>query len=255
MTSFVSVRNISMNYHSKSGETSAVDNLSFDVAKGEFVSLVGPSGCGKSTLLSVISGLSTPSSGEVLIDGQSVSEARDCVGYMLQRDCLFEWRTVYQNATLGLELQKKLTPENRAYVDTLFEQYGLKEFANHMPSELSGGMRQRAALIRTLAAKPSLLLLDEPFSALDYQTRLYISDEVGHILRQEKKTAILVTHDIAEAISLSDRIIVLTKRPCGIKNIHTLEFTSTGKVPKNAREAPEFRDYFNKIWKELDVHV
>jgi NitT/TauT family transport system ATP-binding protein len=212
-------------------------------------------GGGKSTLLSIVAGLNAPSGGGVFVGGRKVGRNLGRTGYMLQRDCLFEWRSVYENAVLGLELQKKLTPENVAYAEGLLEQYGLKEFRKHKPSELSGGMRQRVALIRTLACKPELLLLDEPFSALDYQTRLFIADEVGTILKKEKKTAILVTHDISEALSLSDRIIVLTKRPAEVKNIHSINFDIPVRTPIKSREAPEFREYFNKIWKELDVHV
>jgi NitT/TauT family transport system ATP-binding protein len=244
-----------MNYHSTSSETKAIENVSFDVAEGEFVSIIGPSGCGKSTLLSVISGLVKPSGGTVTIKGLPAADNRAQIGYMLQRDCLFEWRNIYQNAILGLEIQNKLTEANIAYAESLLDQYGLKEFRKYRPSELSGGMRQRVALIRTLSAKPELLLLDEPFCALDYQTRLYVADEVGTILKKEKKTAILVTHDISEAISLSNRIIVLTARPASIKNIHLIQVGQEDRTPMKSREAPEFRKYFNKIWKELDVHV
>lgn len=255
MGKFVEINNLSMNYHSTSSETEAIEDISFDVDAGEFVSIIGPSGCGKSTLLSIISGLERPSGGSVLVGGLPVSENRSMIGYMLQRDCLFEWRSIYDNAVLGLEVQNKMTPENLAYAENLLEQYGLKDFKKYKPSELSGGMRQRVALIRTLAAKPELLLLDEPFSSLDYQTRLFVADEVGTILKKEKKTAILVTHDISEAVSISDRIIVLSRRPAVIKNIHTIGINSDGRTPMKSREAPEFRDYFNKIWKELDVHV
>jgi NitT/TauT family transport system ATP-binding protein len=255
MKALVEVKNISMNYHSTNGETEAIKDVSFNIAKGEFVSIIGPSGCGKSTLLSIIAGLTKPSGGSVNIFGLPLEESRSQIGYMLQKDCLFEWRNIYENAILGLEIQKKLTKQNIAYTEELLKQYGLNEFRKYKPSELSGGMRQRVALIRTLAAKPELLLLDEPFSALDYQTRLYIADEVGTILKKEKKTAILVTHDISEAISLSERIIVLTKRPSVIKNIHNIKITLNDKTPMKSREAPEFREYFNKIWKELDVHV
>jgi len=194
MDKHVDVKKISMNYHSINGETEAIKDVSFDIEKGEFVSIIGPSGCGKSTLLSIIAGLTKPSGG-------SVNGNRSQIGYMLQRDCLFEWRTIYENAILGLEIQKKLTKQNLAYVNELLIKYGLDEFKHYKPSELSGGMRQRVALIRTLSAKPEILLLDEPFSALDYQTRLYIADEVGTILKNEKKTAILVTHDISDPIS------------------------------------------------------
>lgn len=264
---FVDVQNISMNYHSTNGETEAIKDVSFDIANGEFVSIIGPSGCGKSTLLSIINGLVKPSGGNVFIKGMPMFDmppglwqdmkqpSRAEIGYMLQRDCLFEWRSIYENAILGLEIQKKMTERNLAYADELLAQYGLGEFKTYKPSELSGGMRQRVALIRTLSTKPELLLLDEPFSALDYQTRLFIADEVGTILKKEKKTAILVTHDISEAISLSDRIIVLTKRPATIRNIHQISIGTDNRTPMKSREAPEFRKYFNKIWKELDVHV
>ena len=255
MDKFVEIQNVSMNYHSPTGETAAIKDVTFDVAEGEFVSIIGPSGCGKSTLLSIINGLMNPSGGEVYIMGRPARESRERIGYMLQRDCLFEWRNIYENAILGLEVQKKLSPPNLAYAESLLDQYGLREFKKHKPSELSGGMRQRAALIRTLAAKPELLLLDEPFCALDYQTRLFVADEVGTILKKEKKTAILVTHDISEAISLSDRIVVLGRRPALVKNIHRIELGVEGRTPMKSREAPEFRDYFNKIWKELEVNV
>jgi len=244
-----------MNYHSEMGETAALSDVSFDVQRGEFVSIVGPSGCGKSTLLSIIAGLSAPSSGSVQVMGMPSVKIRSKIGYMLQRDCLFEWRNVYENAVLGLELQGKLTAENIDFTKELLAQYGLYEFRKYKPSELSGGMRQRVALIRTLAARPELLLLDEPFSALDYQTRLFIADEVGTILQKEKKTAILVTHDISEAISTSSRVIVLSKRPAAVKNIHEISFASGILTPQQARLAPEFKDYFNTIWKELEVNV
>lgn len=247
MKTVVDVKNISMNYHSLSEETKAIKNLNFSVNQGEFISIVGPSGCGKSTLLSIIANLIFPSSGTVNIDGN--------IGYMLQKDHLFEWRTIKNNVYLGLEIQNKLTKENKAYADELLELYGLSEFKNHTPSQLSGGMRQRVALIRTLAIKPDIMLLDEPFSALDYQTRLSVADEIGIILKREKKTAILVTHDISEAVSMSDRVIVLTKRPATIKSIHDIKFSNKNITPMKAREEPEFRNYFNKIWKELDVHV
>lgn len=174
---------------------------------------------------------------------------------MLQKDHLFEWLTIFENACLGLKIQKQLTEENRAYVKSLFKKYGLSGFENRRPSELSGGMRQRAALIRTLAVKPELLLLDEPFSALDYQTRLFVSDEIGSIIKSEGITAILVTHDISEAVSMSDRVIVLTSRPATIKSIHSINLTCDTDTPMGRRGAAEFRDYFNTIWKELDVHV
>ncbi|MHB1393782.1 MAG: ABC transporter ATP-binding protein [Clostridia bacterium] len=256
MDKVVELKNVTMNYHTLDGETQAIKDLSLDVRRGEFVSIVGPSGCGKSTLLSLISGLLKPSSGEIFIDNEPVNGPSNNVGYMPQRDHLFEWRTILKNTTLGLEIQNKLNKETLKNAERLLEEYGLGDFKYYYPKQLSGGMRQRAALIRTLAANPEILLLDEPFSALDYQTRLAISEEIWLIIKKEKKTAILVTHDIAEAVSMSDRVIVLTQRPAEVKFEHDIALT-TGKckTPIICREAPEFRVYFNKIWKELDVHV
>ena len=247
MGSIVSMQDVSLCYHSISGETLAVSHLDLSVDSGEFISVVGPSGCGKSTILSMLAGLLTPSEGDMTINGN--------IGYMLQKDHLLHWRNIRNNALLGLEIQNKLTPENIEYVDFLLEQYGLRDFKEHFPWQLSGGMRQRVALIRTLAVRPDILLLDEPFSALDYQTRLSVSDEIGLIIRREKKTAILVTHDISEAISLADRVIVLTKRPATVKTVFPIRLYIDHYTPMKAREAPEFKDYFNAIWKELDVHV
>ena len=247
MGPIVSMQDVTLHYHSISGETPAVSHLHLSVAPGEFIAIVGPSGCGKSTILSLLAGLLVPSGGKVVVNGN--------IGYMLQKDHLLNWRNIRNNALLGLEIQKNLTAENISYADSLLEQYGLGEFKEHYPSQLSGGMRQRAALIRTLAIRPDILLLDEPFSALDYQTRLSVSDEIGSIIRKEKKTAILVTHDIGEAISLADRVIVLTKRPAQVKKIFDITFSVKTNSPMQAREAPEFKEYFNAIWKELDVHV
>lgn len=256
MNKVVELKNITMNYHTLEGETQAVRNLSLDVGRGEFVSIVGPSGCGKSTLLSLIAGLIKPSSGQIYINNDPVSGPSGNVGYMLQRDHLFEWRTILRNTTIGLEIQNKLNKETVKNAERLLDEYGLGDFKNYYPKQLSGGMRQRAALIRTLATNPEILLLDEPFSALDYQTRLAISEEIWLIIKKEKKTAILVTHDIAEAVSMSDRVIVLTKRPGEIRSEHEIQLTTADcKTPIVCREAPEFRFYFNKIWKELDVHV
>ncbi|MBQ7102485.1 MAG: ABC transporter ATP-binding protein [Anaerotignum sp.] len=247
MGPIVSLQDVSLRYHSLSGETPAVSHLSFIVEPGEFISIVGPSGCGKSTILSMLAGQLSPSEGNIHVNGQ--------IGYMLQKDYLLHWRSIRSNALLGLEIQKKLSPENIAYIEELLDQYGLGEFKEHNPSQLSGGMRQRVALIRTLAVRPDILLLDEPFSALDYQSRLSVSDEIGTIIRREKKTAILVTHDISEAISLSDRVIVLTKRPATVKSIFPIQLSVDEYTPMKARDAPEFKEYFNAIWKELDVHV
>ncbi|MBE3591929.1 MAG: ABC transporter ATP-binding protein [Thermoanaerobacter sp.] len=243
----VNLKDVSFNYHTLEGETEALKNISFDVYEGEFVGIIGPSGCGKSTLLSIISGLLKPSYGSVEVNGK--------IGYMLQKDHLFEWRNIWQNALLGLEIQKSLTEESKKYVEGLLVKYGLGEFKNHYPNQLSGGMRQRAALIRTLALKPDILLLDEAFSALDYQTRLAISDEVYKILKYEQKTAVIVTHDISEAISMCNRIVVLSNRPAHVKKIYDIVLTCEDRTPIGCRKAPEFREYFNSIWKELDVHV
>ena len=254
---FVDIRNISMIYHTLDNETTALKELSFHVNKGEIVSLVGPSGCGKSTILSIIAGLLQPSTGEVLIDGQKIDGPNKAIGYMFQRDNLFPWRTILQNVLIGLEIQKKVNEESIARVNQLLETYGLGEFKNHYPDQLSGGMRQRVALIRTLAVEPELLLLDEPFSALDYQSRLAVGDDIAKIIKQEGKTALMVTHDVGEAISMSDRVLVLSNRPAIIKNIHEIKLTCTSENPSpiQCREAPEFRHYFNLIWKELDVYV
>ncbi len=244
-----------MNYQSPNGEIPAITDISLNISKGEFISIVGPSGCGKSTLLSVIAGLLTPSAGSVLINGSEISGTRQEVGYMLQKDYLFEWRTILGNVMLGLEIRNAINEENEQYVYSLLKTYGLYEFKDKYPSQLSGGMRQRAALIRTLALKPEILLLDEAFSALDYQMRLAVADDIYLIIKQENKTAILVTHDIAESISMADRVVVLSKRPSTIKNIHSIKLTCDGRTPFTSREAPEFRHYFNIIWKELDIHV
>ena len=251
----VSLRNVSKKYHSLEGETEAVKDLSLDVCRGEFITIVGPSGCGKTTLLSLISGLLMPSAGEILLNGEPVSCATGHVGYMLQEDHLFKWRTILRNVLLGLEIKGTLTAQSKEKAEALLEKYGLGDFKNHYPHQLSGGMRQRVALIRTLAIDPDILLLDEPFAALDYQTRLKVADDIWKIIKKESKTAIMVTHDIAEAISMSDRVVVLTKRPAQVKSIHKLDFTCEERTPIKCREAPEFRVYFNRIWKELDVHV
>lgn len=235
--------NVSMHYHSKQGETLALENVNFSVCEGEFVAIIGPSGCGKTTLLSLAAGLLSPTHGEVISDGYSF-------GYMLQKDELFPWRTIEKNIFLPLEIKRANTAENRARAVALAEKYGLKQFLKNYPSSLSGGMRQRAALIRTLAVDPDVLLLDEPFSALDYQTRLSVCDDVYKIIRSEKKTALLITHDISEAISLADKIFVLSHRPAKIVAEHTLNFPET--EPLKRRENKEFSRWFELLWKELN---
>ncbi|ARE86496.1 ABC transporter ATP-binding protein [Clostridium formicaceticum] len=255
-TKFVEIKNISKTYHTLDGETTALENLSFDVHRGEIVTIVGPSGCGKSTILSIIAGLVKPSSGKVFINGQQTEGPNRSIGYMFQGDHLFQWRTIMENVLIGLEVQNKVNQESIERVTRLLDTYGLKDFKNHYPNQLSGGMRQRVALIRTLAIEPELLLLDEPFSALDYQSRLAVSDDIAGILKREQKTAIMVTHDIAEAISMANRVLVLSNRPASIKNVHEIKLTcSNERTPLKCREAPEFRHYFNQIWKELDIYV
>ncbi len=247
MENILELRDISHSYHGTEGETIALSHLSFSLNRGDFVSIVGPSGCGKSTILSIISGLIPPEYGEMILHGSNI-------GYMLQKDHLLEWRTVYKNIILGLEIQHKTTSETKDHAHQLLQKYGLEGFASAKPSELSGGMRQRVALIRTLILNPDLLLLDEPFSALDYQTRLAVGDDIGQIIRKEGKTAILVTHDLAEAISLADNVIVLSERPAYVKSIVPLSFPADKNTPLARRNTPEFNEYFHTIWKELHVN-
>ena len=254
METLITCRHVDYTYHTLQGETPALSDIDFDVQKGEFVCIVGPSGCGKSTLLSLLCGLLVPKSGEILLHGEPIQAKNRCnIGYMLQHDHLLEWRTVRKNALLGLEIQKKLSPESLQEADHLLKLYGLYDFRNVRPSQLSGGMRQRVALIRTLLLHPALLLLDEPFSALDYQTRLKVSDDIGSIIRNSGKTAILVTHDLSEAVSLGDRIIVLTPLPAGIRCIVPTDFPKE-LSPMERRNSPLFHEYFNQIWKELNSH-
>lgn len=236
-----------MTFQTPEGETEAIREVSLDIRRGEFVSIVGPSGCGKSTILNIMSGLMTPTRGSIEVNGK--------VGYMFQKDHLFEWRSILGNCLLGPEIQKQDLKSARAYVEQLLRKYGLGDFMYHYPNQLSGGMRQRAALIRTLAVSPDILLLDEPFSALDYQTRLTVVDEVWNILRKEKMTAVIVTHDIAEAISISDRVCVLSRRPSVVKRIYDIERSMPDQPPLKNRSDEKFRFYFDRIWRELDIHV
>ena len=244
----LSIRNLKKIYHTKKEEILSIDDVSFDIKKGEFVSIVGPSGCGKSTVLSILCGLISKSDGSIQISNDTI------LGYMLQDDSLFFWRTILDNCLIGLEITGKLNDENKNYVIQLLKNYGLGDFIDKYPCNLSGGMRQRVALIRTLAIKPDILLLDEPMSALDYQSRLAISDDIYKIIKNEGKTAIMVTHDIAEAISMSDRVIVLSKRPATVKKIYDINL-SNKSTPINNRKAKEFSEYYDKIWRDLDVHI
>ena len=253
MKKILEVKNINKKYQSKEGEILALKDVSFDVNDGEFISIIGPSGCGKSTLLSIIAGLESKSSGSIFLNGKEMEGSSPSIGYMLQRDCLLEWRSILSNAMFGLEIKGKTSNSDKEYVEKLLKKYSLYEFKDKYPSELSGGMRQRAALIRTLAIKPKILLLDEAFSALDYQTRIMVTNDIYSILRKEHITAIIVTHDISEAISMSDRVLVLSERPGTVKNIHNIDFEIDGRNPINCRESPKFRTYFNTLWKELKV--
>lgn len=244
MNKILKIENLKKTYHSLNGEIEAIKNITFDLNEGEFIAIVGPSGCGKSTLLSILCELEEQSDGIIEMKDKKL-------GYMLQEDSLFEWRNILNNALLGLDIDKNLTNENISYTKNLLIKYGLKDFMYKKPSSLSGGMRQRVALIRTLASKPDILILDEPFSALDYQSRLTVSDDVYKIMKNENKSAIIVTHDIAEAISMADRIIVLTKRPCTIKNIYDINLTNKS-TPIENRKTKEFSYYYDLIWKDID---
>jgi len=246
MKEVLKIKNVSKKYQALNGEVEALKKIDFTLYEGEFLSIIGPSGCGKSTILSIIAGLEDKSSGEIQNYGK--------IGYMLQKDSLLEWRTIYQNIMFGLEVQKNKTKENEEYAIELLKKYKLYEFKDKYPNQLSGGMRQRAALIRTLAVKPKILLLDEAFSALDYQTRIMVTKDIYDILKNEHISALIVTHDISEAISMSDRIILLSNRPAIVKDILTIDFEMENRNPINCRESPKFSKYFDTIWKGLNVH-
>ena len=248
MNDIIEIKNLKKIYHNKTGETLAIKDFSLNIKEGEFVAIVGPSGCGKSTILSILGGLEQKSSGNLKLN-KDVK-----IGYMLQQDSLFEWRNILDNCLLGIEINKSLNNTSKEYVKSLLINYGLKDFIYSYPDNLSGGMRQRVALIRTLATNPTLLLLDEPFSALDYQSRLAISDDVYRILKKEKKTMILVTHDLSEAISMCSKVVVLSKRPAVIKSIYNIELENPS-TPINNRRDKKFSCYYDKIWKDIDFHV
>ena len=255
MEEVLKMENISKIYQAKNGEIEALKNVNLTVYEGELLSIIGPSGCGKSTLLSIIAGLEPKTSGKLYIDGEETTKDSQKIGYMLQKDSLLEWRSIYRNVMFGLEIRHLKTEENKAYVEDLLKKYNLYEFKDKYPSQLSGGMRQRVALIRTLAIKPKILLLDEAFSALDYQTRIMVTKDIYKILKNEGITAVMVTHDISESISMSDRIAVLSARPATIKCIKDIKFSIKNRDPLNVRETPEFSKYFDSVWKELDVHA
>ncbi len=245
----LTIKKLSKIYHTNKSEIPAIKDLNLNIKEGEFVAIVGPSGCGKTTLLSILCSLEEKSQGEIIY-----TQGKQKMGYMLQNDTLFPWLNILDNTLLGLKVEKNITKENIQKVTKLLETYGLKDFIKKYPNNLSGGMRQRVALIRTLATNPDILLLDEPFSALDYQTRLAVSDDVWKIIKKEKKTTIMITHDIAEAISMADRIIVLTNRPSKVKSIYTIEMKNK-QNPINNRKQKEFQYYYDKIWKDIDINV
>lgn len=243
MENVLELKDVNKSFHTKLGTLEVLKDINIEVKKGEIVGIIGPSGSGKSTILNIISGLINPSSGKVIVNGE--------LGYMFQKDHLLEWRNIWDNVKIGLEIRKEETIENLNQIKQLLEKYGLADFMYNYPHELSGGMRQRIALIRTLAIKPALLLLDEAFSALDYQTRLIVSEDVYKIIKDTNTSSILVTHDITEAISMCDRIIVLSKRPAKILKIHQLEFDQDCQSPILRRTTKEFSKYFDSIWNEL----
>lgn len=247
MNNILEVKKLSKNYYTKDGEIKAIDDISFDVKKGEFIAIVGPSGCGKSTLLSILSGIVDKTYGKINLFNNSK------FGYMLQQDTLFDWLNILDNCMLGLKIEKKDNEKNKKKVINLLKTYGLEDFIYKFPKNLSGGMRQRVALIRTLATNPDILLLDEAFSALDYMTRLKVSDDVYKIIKKEKKTAIMITHDIAEAISMANRVIVLSNRPAKIKKIFDINLTNSS-TPIENRKCIEFSKYYDLIWRELDCY-
>ena len=247
----IQVRDLNFYY----GKFHALKNINLDIAKNQVTAFIGPSGCGKSTLLNLICGLLPTEKGTILMNGTPPLPGDPRIGYMLQKDHLLEWRSIYKNILLGLEIRKELTPEKLAHAEALLQTYGLDRFRDARPSQLSGGMRQRAALIRTLVLEPELLLLDEPFSALDYQTRLNVSDDIGKILKSSGKPAILVTHDISEAISMADRVLILSARPATVRKIIDIDLDISDRTPLSSRNAPDFKKYFNIIWKELNENA
>ena len=249
MDTILTIKNLSKTYYTKEAEILAIDQFHASFAKNGITAIVGPSGCGKSTLLNIIGGLETKTEGEI-----DFSEKETIIGYMFQSHCLFPWLTILDNCLLGLKMQKKITSQKKQEVIELLKDYGLGEFIDRYPNQLSGGMKQRVALIRTLAINPDILLLDEPFSALDFETRLRVSDDVYRIIKERKKTTIIITHDIEEAIAFSDRVIVLSKRPAKIKAVYDIQLTDGGGPIKN-RNTKEFQEYYQKIWEVFDHEV
>ncbi|MDD2202956.1 MAG: ABC transporter ATP-binding protein [Bacilli bacterium] len=249
MKTLLDIKNLRKKYHTDNGEIEAIKNFTFSLNEGTFVAIVGPSGCGKSTILSILCNIENKSNGELTFCKENIQ-----FGYMLQQDTLFPWLNVLDNSLLGLKINGNLNKETKRKVMELIKTYGLSDFVNYYPAALSGGMRQRVALIRTLAINPDILLLDEAFSSLDYQTRLEVSNDVYKIIKREKKTTIMVTHDISEAISMADIVIVLSNRPSVIKNIYKIELNQYDN-PIDRRTDEKFNSYYKTIWKDLDIHV
>ena len=244
MNKIIEIKNLCKKYYTKDSEIIAIDDVSLDIYKGEYVAIVGPSGCGKSTFLNIIVGIDNKTSGNIIVNDNIK------IGYMPQNDCLFSWLNILDNCLVGLKIKNILTDDNILYVKRLIKSYGLEEFMYKYPNSLSGGMRQRVALIRTLALRPDVLLLDEPFSALDYQTRLAVSDDVYRIIKNENKTVIMITHDIGEACSVADRVVVFSGRPSRVKKIFNIDMTNKS-TPINNRKCKEFSRYYDMVWKEI----
>lgn len=245
----LTINNLSKTYYTKEKELLVLDNINMHIKENSITAIVGPSGCGKSTILNIIGGLDNKTKGTI-----KFTDNKNKIGYMFQTDSLFPWLTILDNCLIGLKIKKSLTKDNINYVKKLLNNYGLKDFINSYPNNLSGGMRQRVALIRTLATNPDILLLDEPFSALDYQSKLKVTDDVYRIIKKEKKTTIIITHDIGEAISIADTIIVLSNRPSKTKKIFNIKLTNATS-PINNRNCKEFNDYYKQIWESIDHHV
>lgn len=249
----IELRHVTHLYLSAHRAFMAVKDINLRVEEGEFICLVGPSGCGKTTLLSLIAGLEQPTSGELFIDGKPVSGTSSQVGYMLQQDYLFNWRSIEDNVFLGLEIQGIRNKETEEYALHLLEEMELVDVRRSSPTQLSGGMRQRVALVRTLACQPDVLLLDEPFSALDYHTKLKLEDLVFTTLRRHKKTALLVTHDLSESIALGDRVTILSRNPGQVRMELTIPPAIRNALPFEARNQEGFQDVFHQVWKEMEV--
>ena len=256
MTAALQVSGLHHGYFNRGQYTEILQDISFSVPKGSFVCIVGPSGAGKTTLFNLLARFMPVQKGTILLDGSADNAQRDKLGYMLQKDLLFPWRTILDNVLLGLDIHRRRDRRHIERAHEYLRRYGLEGYAHAYPNQLSGGMRQRAALIRTLMIEPSLILLDEPFSALDYQTRLLLENELFEINRREHRTMMLVTHDIGEAISLADRVIVLSHRPAHVKAIHEIHLTISGtRTPWEARKAPEYHTYFDILWQELGLQM